>query len=221
MKVIAVMPAYNESKTIDKVVRKAAKSADVLVVVDDGSFDGTGDSVLGLGIKSVHLYRHSINRGVGAATSTGIKAALGLGADIVVMLDSDGQHRPEDIPIITEPIRKGEADVVIGSRFLRKAKIPMVKRIGNKSLNLITKILYGLRCTDTQSGYKAFSRHAASAIDIKVDRYGVCSEIIGEIKKKKLRVMEVPIDAINIEKKGTTVMDGIEIAIDLVLRRFA
>lgn len=220
MKVIAVIPAYNESKTIAEVVKKASKSADSIVVVDDGSFDGTKDSVLGLGIRNVHLYCHSINRGVGAATSTGIKAALGLGADIVVMLDSDGQHRPEDIPRITGPIRKGEADVVIGSRFLRKADIPMVKRIGNKSLNLITKILYGLRCTDTQSGYKAFSRHAASAIDIKVDRYGVCSEIIGEIKKRKLRVMEVPIDAINIEKKGTTVMDGIEIAIDLVLRRF-
>jgi glycosyltransferase involved in cell wall biosynthesis len=220
--IVAVIPVYNEASTISRVVEETKKYVDLVVVVDDGSTDGTRKVLKNLNGK-VFVHTHIVNRGVGAATATGITAALNSGADIIVTLDADLQHKPRDIPRLIEPIVRGEADVVIGSRFKKPPQgMPFTKIIGNKLLNFITKVLYGFESTDTQSGFKAFSRKAASKIEITVDKYGFCSEIIGEIKKNNLKMKEVPIDVIYLDKqKGTSIIDGIGIAVDLILKRFS
>ncbi len=215
--IIAVVPAYNEEKSIGSVISKTKEYVDKVIVIDDGSIDGTYGYAKEAGAIAV---RHIINRGAGAATWTGIQAALKLNADIIVTIDADGQHLPGDIPDLIKPILESRADVVIGSRLKGNIdRMPFTKKIGNILLNKITYLFYGINITDTQSGFKAFSRGAASLINISVDRYGFCSEVIGELRKKKLRFVEVSIPTIYLDKnKGTTTYDGFKILFDLVLR---
>ena len=122
MKVIGIMPAYHEQARIVETIRAALPFLDRLIVVDDGSADGTADAA---SLPGVIVLRHRMNRGQGAALRTGTLAALKLGADILVHLDADGQHDPADIPRLTEPIKSGEADVVFGSRFLEFSPVGM------------------------------------------------------------------------------------------------
>ena len=117
MKIVAVIPAYNERGEIEAVVRAVQKYCDAVIVVDDGSSDGMRFVVDELGVNFV---RHPVNKGQGAATRTGIKLALELGADIVITLDGDGQHDPDQIPQLLNRMRETNADVVVGSRFLSK-----------------------------------------------------------------------------------------------------
>lgn len=217
-KIIGVIPAYNEENSISKVVFETIKHVDDIIVIDDSSTDNTYENARKAGAIAL---RHIINRGAGAATCTGIQAALKLDADIIVTIDADGQHLPDDIPSLIKPILENRADIVIGSRFEGNIdEMPFIKKIGNILLNKITFLFYGINISDTQSGFKAFSRKTASLIDITVDRYGFCSEVIGEIRRKKLRFVEVPIPAIYINKnKGTTTFDGFKIIFDLVFRR--
>ena len=216
--IIAVLPAYNEEKSIGNIILKTKEYVSEIIVIDDGSTDSTYESAKKSGAVVI---KHIINRGAGAATWTGIQAALKLDADIIVTIDADGQHLPSDIPNITKPILKNYADVVIGSRFKGNIDgMPFVKKIGNILLNKLTYLFYGINITDTQSGFKAFNKEAASVITISVDRYGFCSELIGEIKKNNLRFIEVSIPTIYLNiKKGTTLFDGYRILLDLILRR--
>lgn len=216
-KVIAVLPAYNEEKSIAGMVLNTTKYVDKVLVIDDGSTDNTYENSKNAG---AIVIKHIINRGAGAATWTGIQAALKIEADIIVTIDADGQHLPGDIPRIIKPILENEADVVIGSRFKENmAGAPLIKKIGNILLNKITFLFYGINIMDTQSGFKALTREAASLINISIDRYGFCSEIIGEIRKNNLRFVEISVPAIYLDKiKGTTTYDGIKILFDLVLR---
>lgn len=216
-KVIAVIPAYNEEKSIAGVVLNTKKYVDKVLVIDDGSTDNTYENSKNAG---AIVIKHIINRGAGAATWTGIQAALKIEADIIVTIDADGQHLPGDIPRLVKPILENEADVVIGSRFKENmAGAPFIKKIGNILLNKITFLFYGINIMDTQSGFKALTREAASLINISIDRYGFCSEIIGEIRKNNLRFVEISVPAIYLDKiKGTTTYDGIKILFDLVLR---
>ncbi len=216
-KVIAVIPAYNEEKSIAGVVLNTKKYVDKVLVIDDGSTDNTYENSKNVG---AIVIKQIINRGAGAATWTGIQAALKIEADIIVTIDADGQHLPSDIPRLIKPILENEADVVIGSRFKENmAGAPFIKKIGNILLNKITFLFYGINIMDTQSGFKALTRESASLINISIDRYGFCSEIIGEIRKNNLRFVEISVPAIYLDKiKGTTTYDGIKILFDLVLR---
>jgi glycosyltransferase involved in cell wall biosynthesis len=222
MKTVIVIPAYNEETRITKVIEKAKKYGDV-IVIDDGSSDDTKTMAEKAG---ACVYRHIINRGVGAALGTGFRVALDMKPDVIITMDADGQHKPEDIERIIEPIRNNKTDVVVGSRFLPDSSnphtMPIRKKVGNFFLNKITYFLYGLKCTDTQSGFRAFSCEALKKIRITTDRYAYASEMIEEIKRNNLKLKEVPIEAIylNETKKGTTVWDGVKIFIDLVLKRF-
>ncbi len=217
-KVIAVIPAYDEGPRIGDVVDGVRAQAEV-VVVDDGSTDDTSSSAREHGARVV---RHLVNRGAGAAVATGIRRALDLGADIIVTVDADGQHRAEDITVVTRPVLEDEADVVIGSRFLGGIDdMPLVKRIGNHSLTWLTRLLYGVPLTDSQSGFRALNRRAAELFELRVDRYGFCSEMVGEAARNSLRLVEVPIRSHYLDtRKGTSVADGVAIALDLLLRRF-
>lgn len=218
MKIIAVIPAYNEEKTIGNVVRKTTGFADEVLVVDDGSADKTQEIARNYGAKVLNL---RINRGLGSAIRTGIKAALARGADIIITLDADGQHNPEDIKKIIEPILKNEADVAIGTRMKEKG-MPTKRRMANLTANFVTFLLFGIWAKDSQSGFRAFSAKAAKLIDLRTDRMEISSEIISEIKDKNLRFAEIRIKPVYTEysmSKGQNFFVGIETAFRLFLRR--
>jgi UDP-N-acetylglucosamine---dolichyl-phosphate N-acetylglucosaminyltransferase len=168
-----------------------ASGAYLIIVVDDGSKDDTFQQAKGC--DEVVVLRHRINRGKGAATKTGIVAANRLGADIVVTLDGDGQHDPTDIQALVEPIIAGECDVVLGTRPKKRGEMPLVKIIANRIGNLVTWLFYGIHVSDSQSGFRAYSRFAATIIDTRADKYEYDSKVIREINNNRLKFTEVEI----------------------------
>lgn len=198
MKGLIVVPAFNESKLIYKVLRslpkklKGLSSVDILVI-NDGSTDSTESEIKRAGVSTIN---HIINRGLGAAIKTGIEYAKKGKFDVMVTFDGDGQHDPKDIPRIIEPIIKSNADLVIGSRFKSKQKIPLDRLVINWFANIATFIFYGVLSTDSQSGLRAFSQKALETIDFKSDRMEFSSEILLESKKNGLKMKEVPITSI-------------------------
>ncbi len=187
-----ILPAYNEAVKIGKVVRQVRDVYANVLVVDDGSTDATGEEARAAGATVV---RHPTNRGQGAAIQTGIIYALRCGAWCLVTFDCDGQHRVEDVPALIEPIRRGEAEVVLGSRFLgRTPRMPRLRRGLLRCAILFTWAVSGVRLTDAHNGLRAFSRRAAEKIDIRLDRMAHASEIIDQIRRMKLDYMEVPVE---------------------------
>jgi glycosyltransferase involved in cell wall biosynthesis len=185
-----VIPAYNEAAAVGDVVRRVRGRFSTVIVVDDGSSDGTVQAARDAGAMVV---RHLINRGQGAALKTGIDYALAHGADIIVTFDSDGQHQLEDVDALLEPIRAGRCDVALGSRFLTKTSdVPAMRKMTLKLGVIFTRLVSGLRVTDTHNGLRAFSRAAAQQIRIRQDRMAHASEILDEIGRLKLRYTEVP-----------------------------
>lgn len=190
-KIWIAIAAYNEEKVIAEVVREIKKAGfSNIIVVDDGSADKTFETARNAGARA---FRHRLNRGKGAATKTAIEAAKLLGAEIIVTMDGDGQHDPEDIKNLVLPIEKGQFDVVLGTRLKDPRGMPFHKIIANYVGNFCTWYLYGLWVTDSQSGFRAYSRRAACLIDTRADRYEYDSEVIREIRKRRLKFTEVPI----------------------------
>jgi glycosyltransferase involved in cell wall biosynthesis len=191
-KIFIVIPAYNEEKVIVSVLEEIRKVGfENIIVVDDGSSDGTFEKAREFLGKNA--FRHKINRGKGAATKTGIEAAKILGAEIIVTMDGDGQHDPSDIQKLIAPILSKKFDVVLGTRLKNPAGMPWHKILANKIGNFFTWYLFGLWVTDSQSGFRAYSKKAADLINTKADRYEYDSEVIREIYKYKLGFTEVPI----------------------------
>ncbi len=218
MKTIAIIPAYNEEKTIAEVLDGARVFVDEIIVINDGSSDRTEEIALS---KNAIVVSHIINRGLGAAIGSGFDAALLRGADIAITLDADGQHDPAEIPKFIRKIIDG-ADVVIGSRMLSPGGMPWYRRIANRLGNMVTLFLFGAYVTDSQSGFRAFNKTALQKIKIKTNRMEVSSEIIAEAKTKKLKLVEVPIKAIYTDyslSKGQGFFVGIKTLLKLVLRR--
>lgn len=219
MRTIAVIPAYNESQTVGGVVAATLPFVDAVVVVDDGSRDETGAEARFAGARVV---RHALNRGLGASLGTGIQAALRMGADCIVTLDADGQHDSEEITKIVAPIRNGFADVVLGSRLLDTRGMPVTRVFMNQVGSWFTFCMFGMYVTDSQSGFRAFSRTAAKSIQIRSNRMEVSSEIVAEIRRRSLRVAEVPIRAIYTDyslSKGQSFRVGVKTVCRLLLRR--
>ncbi len=218
MKTIAVIPAWNEEETIGAVLDRLLPCVDAVIVVDDGSTDRSGEIAR---CKNVRVVRHVLNRGLGAALATGIAAALEDGADIILTFDADGQHQVEDIPAVLAPIKAGEADVVIGSRLLKPEGMPWSRRTANMLGNWVTHLLFGARVTDSQSGFRALNRHAAQTIQIRTDRMEVSSEIVAEVFRHKLRLVEVPIESVYTSysmSKGQGMVMGLRTLYRLILR---
>ena len=226
MKLLIIVPAYNEEKTIGRVLDqlKNLKIKDIqqeIIVINDGSQDGTISQALK---RNVTVLTHIINRGLGGALGTGLEYARKAKADIVVTFDADGQHNFRDLNKIIEPVIKKQADVVIGSRMLKSRGMPMDRKIINYLANLINYILWSVWVTDTQSGLRAFSKNALSKIRIKMNRMEVSSEFLREIKRHKLTVSEVPIRAIYTEyskAKGQKNANAINILVKLLIYKFA
>jgi glycosyltransferase involved in cell wall biosynthesis len=219
-RVAIVIPAYNEERTIIDVIRGLRQHGFLtLIVVDDGSSDRTGELACHEG---VILLRHIINRGLGGALGTGITAALHLGAEAIVTFDADGQHDPDDIARLLEPIAKGEADVVIGSRMLEPTGMPYARRLANWSANIVTYLLFRGWTTDSQSGLRAFSRRAAAQIQIMTNGMEVSSEIIAEIVKNRLKRKEVAVQAVYTDyslSKGQSFKVGLQTLMKLILAK--
>lgn len=190
--VFIVIPAYNEESVIAGVIHDIRRAGyENILVVDDGSKDATYEKAKEAGVIAL---RHRLNRGKGAATKTGIEAAKLENADIIVTMDGDGQHNPEDIARLIEPIKKNHCDVVLGTRLKNPEGMPTYKIVHNWIGNAIVWYLYGLWVSDSQSGFRAYSRHAAEVINTKTDRYEYDSEVIREIYKYKLTFEEIPIE---------------------------
>jgi glycosyltransferase involved in cell wall biosynthesis len=191
-RVVAATPAYNEEKTIAKVVVRAMKYVDKVIVVDDGSTDDTAMIAQRLG---AHVVRHERNLGYGAAIQSCFNAARDLDADIMVVLDADGQHSADDIPALLASVRGGEADIVVGSRFAAggTSEIPPYRRAGLRIINEATNRVAEVKISDTQSGFRAYSRRAIQLIRPYEQGMGVTSEISVRAGDMGLKVTEVPI----------------------------
>ncbi len=225
MKVVAVIPALNEAPRIEGSIRGVLPYVDAVVVVDDGSRDGTGDVARGVG---VHVLRHQVNRGQGAGLRTGTDAALRLGADIIIHTDADGQFDPTCVPAVLQPLRDGQVDVVFGSRFLGEQPrgIPMTRKILLRGARIFNSLLMGIprRVTDPQGGMRAFTKQAASKIVFRQDGFAHCSEILRVVTRSSLRWMEVPVRVMYSEEtlaKGQRNGDAFRIVWKLFLGLFA
>jgi glycosyltransferase involved in cell wall biosynthesis len=189
--VAIIIPVFNEAQVITEVIEDVRRHGySTIVVVDDGSAD---DSFYVAAANDVVAIRHKINRGKGAAVKTGVMAANLLDVDAVVTMDGDGQHDPADIAPLIEPILDDSTDVVLGSRLLNRGDMPFIKVIANGAGNFFTWLFYGIMVSDSQSGFRAYSRYAALIIDTKADKYEYDSMVIREIKNNRLRFTEVPV----------------------------
>jgi glycosyltransferase involved in cell wall biosynthesis len=207
----AVIPAYNEGKRIGPVISRARKILKKVVVVDDGSADNTASVAERRGAL---VLRHPLNLGKGAALKTGCDYAIKKGAKILIVLDADAQHKPEDIPRFLDAMQ--DADIVFGCRGLNK-RMPFILRFGNWFIAKLTALLYGVSIPDTQTGFRAFTRHAYRKIRWQAADYRMESEMISLVGKHKLKYKKINIKTLYPDRyKGTTVLDGIKIVLSLL-----
>jgi glycosyltransferase involved in cell wall biosynthesis len=195
MKLSVIIPVYNEVESIKTILERvhATKLVHEIIVVDDGSQDGTRDVLKKLdGKKGVRVILHEKNQGKGAAVRTGMSAAKG---DILLIQDADLEYDPRDYPELLKPIQEDLADVVYGSRFLGRAhRVTMFwHMVANKSLTLMTNILYDTILTDMETGYKVFRREVLEGMTIRANSFNFEPEFTAKILKRKYRIFEVPI----------------------------
>jgi glycosyltransferase involved in cell wall biosynthesis len=190
--IVAAIPAYNEEKTIAKVVVRTMKHVDKVVVIDDGSTDDTATIAEHLG---AHIVKHEENLGYGAAIRSCFSAARDLNCDTLVILDGDGQHNGDDIPKLLAPIQAGEAEIVIGSRLVGTdvSEIPSYRRAGLRLINAATNRVAKQKVADTQSGFRAYSRKAVQRIRPYERGMGVTSEIDIRSGDAGLTIVDVPV----------------------------
>lgn len=225
-RLLIVIPAFNEEKSIGKVINSLSiKIKEIskidLLVVDDGSKDDTTRIALKT---HARLLRHIINRGLGSALATGFKYALLKDYDFVITFDADGQHRAKDITRILEPLISGRADVVIGSRLKNPGRMPMARKLVNIFSNLLTFFLFNIWTTDSQSGLRGFNKAALKKIKIRSQRMEVSSEIFKEISRLNLRLTEVPIETIYTNyslSKGQPITNAPNVFWRLIFSRFS
>jgi glycosyltransferase involved in cell wall biosynthesis len=194
MRLVVVIPAFNEQDTIGEVISKIPKDAceEVqILVIDDGSTDKTAEMARKNGAEVLSF---RCNRGLANAFRKGISQALSKEADVIVNIDADGQHDPRQIKDLVSPILKGEADLVIGSRFKNgKPPMPKMKYLGNVAFTKLLNLLTGEALTDAQSGFRAFTREVAENLDI-VGNYTYTQQMIVQASHKRFKIIEIPIE---------------------------
>jgi glycosyltransferase involved in cell wall biosynthesis len=192
--VYILIAAYLEGPSIHSVISEIyMKGYDKVIVVDDGSTDNTYSELLRT--NGVLVTKHIINRGKGAAIRTGMEIAKDLNAEVVVTMDADGQHNPKNIGALVKKVLDG-FDVALGTRTKDLENMPPIKRVANLIGNISSMIIFGISVSDSQCGFRAYSRKAVEKIRTTADRYGYDPEVLKEIKRHKLTYAEVPVDAI-------------------------
>jgi glycosyltransferase involved in cell wall biosynthesis len=195
MEVSVIIPVYNETRTIEEIVRrvKAQNVAKEILIVDDGSTDGTQQILESMNeVGETRVIFHDRNLGKGAAVRTGINNASG---DVLLIQDADLEYDPRDYASLLQPIEEGLADVVYGSRFLGAARRPVMfwHMVANKLLTFLTNILYNTILTDMETGYKVFKKEVVEGVNLRANRFDFEPEFTAKILKRKVRVFEVPI----------------------------
>jgi glycosyltransferase involved in cell wall biosynthesis len=211
-KIALIMPAHNEEKTIGNVIHKAKKYGKV-IVINDASVDATASVAKKAG---AFVITHKQNKGLGGALRTGFSYALKMHYDVIITIDADDQHKPEQIPLFINKINEGY-DFVLGKRDLKN--YPFVKKFGNFFLNKLTNAIAGTNLKDTESGFRAFTFHALNKLQLRSERYEIAAEIIYEVGKNKLRAANVKISS-PVYVKGVGVTDGIKNFLFLLKRNF-
>jgi len=216
-----IIPAFNEAAFLPEVIRRVEETPydKEIIIVDDGSTDGTREYLNGLVSEGIKVIVHEKNTGKGAAMRTGIAVASG---DVVIVQDADLEYDPKDYPVLLEPIMQGKADVVYGSRFLGGPHRVLFfwHSVGNSLITLISNIFTDLNLTDMETGYKAFRKKVFETITIESNRFGFEPEITAKVARKGFRIYEVPISYSGRsyqEGKKITWKDGIK-AIFTVLK---
>lgn len=212
------IPAFNEEQTIVEVIETIRQCGYAnLYVVDDGSTDNTVEKARRA---SARVIRHLINRGAGAATQTAIEWARKAGFPYVILMDADGQHLPQDIEVLVQRMAAGGCDIVIGSRFLRgTSAMPRARRWLNLMANFLTNLFCKYRYTDTQSGFRMLNRRAVEKLQLTLDEYGFCSEMMISAEQNSLKIAEVPIETVYTRyslTKGQDLYTGIRTAFHFV-----
>ncbi|HIH38457.1 glycosyltransferase family 2 protein [Candidatus Woesearchaeota archaeon] len=211
-KIIAVIPAYNEAQRIEPVIQETKRYVDEVIVVDDGSQDDTAQIAAKAG---AHVLQHLINLGKGAGLKTGCECAVLHHADIIIMLDADGQHEPVDIKRFIEKVKEGY-DIVFGVRELQKGS-PFILRLGNEIISTMIFLLFHIHIKDSQCGFRAFTAKAYESIKWRSTDYALESEMIVNAKQHKLSCTQLKIKNIyNDRFKGTGVIDGMKIVANLL-----
>jgi glycosyltransferase involved in cell wall biosynthesis len=220
--VFLIVPAYNEGRALAATLAGIVGRRMSVVVVDDGSRDDTASVAAEF---PVHVLRHAINLGQGAALQTGMTYALQAGAKYIVHFDADGQHDADEIEALLQPLVNGEADVVLGSRFLRPEdgrRVPAGRRIVLRTAVYVNWLLTGVKLSDAHNGFRALTRHAAERIKLEEDGFAHASEIITQIKKARLRFVEHPTGIRYTDysrAKGQSFWNGFNVVFDLVAGR--
>jgi len=226
-RISVLIPVYNEERTILELIRRV-RAVELpyqreIVVVDDGSTDGTREALAqeAEGARDLKVIYHAVNRGKGAAVRTALTAATG---DVLIIQDADLEYDPRDYPVLLRPIVEGRTQVVYGSRFLGEHKAMYFwHAVGNRFLTLVTNLLYDTTLTDMETGYKVFTAEVARRLRLRSDRWGFDPEITAQILKRGYRIYEVPI-AYNgreyWEGKKITWRDGITVLVTLLRCRF-
>jgi len=191
MKIVIGIPAFNEEKNIAGLLIKLKKISQNIIVCDDGSEDLTGKIAENLG---AIVIQHKKNLGYGSAIKSIFLKAHEVNADVLVTFDADGQHRIEDINTILEPIKKNIADIVIGSRFLNNnQQMPKYRKIGIQTITKLTNVTGGTKITDSQSGFRAYSKKILENVKPTESGMGISTEILIKTQKAGYRITEVPI----------------------------
>lgn len=216
--IVACIPAYNEEKTIAKVILAAKKYVSEVIVCDDGSTDMTAEIAQALG---AIVIKHGCNMGYGTSLRTLFQKARELKADIMITLDADAQHDPSQIPKLIKPILNGEADIVIGSRFLDEKSLKELPRYRKQGIQIITKIAklasYN-NLTDAQSGFRAYNKKAINLLSPSEYGMGASTELLIKAKQHNLRVVEVPATIHYGEDTSTQnpVSHGLEVVLSII-----
>jgi glycosyltransferase involved in cell wall biosynthesis len=211
-----VIPAYNEGRTIGEVLDGLLKAGyKNIIIVDDGSRDKTSQICEK---KKVTVLKHLVNLGKGAAVKTGCDFAVKQDAEVLVLFDADGQHEEKEIPMFLKALKS--KDIVFGYREFSKT-MPIVFRIGNKFINYATKFLYNMDLKDTQCGFRAMTAKTYKKVRWEANDYSMETEMIANAGKHNLKYSEIPVKTIYSDRyKGTTIVDGIRIVINMLIWRF-
>ncbi len=217
MNIWIVVPAYNEEKTIRRFLKDIKKINYPVVIIDDGSLDKTRQA---LKSKKLTVLHHKVNLGKGAAMRTGAEYAFENNAKAVIFMDSDGQHKIEDLQKFIDVLKKRKYDVIIGERNLTEG-VPFVRFMGNKIGSLLVQMLFGIRVNDLLCGYRALTKKGYENLNLSSTGYGIETEMIAKVGMYKIKFCTVPVKTVYYDKyKGVSILDAFKVLFDVIAWRF-